>query len=77
MSHPISPVIPYGTNWVALCQIFCGMEGNSQEDIFRDAKVLIKSVLDGYNACIFVYGQTGSGKTYTMMGTGDIGKHGL
>ena len=24
---------------------------------------LIRSVLDGYNVCIFAYGQTGSGKT--------------
>ncbi|KAJ0751405.1 putative minus-end-directed kinesin ATPase [Helianthus annuus] len=29
---------------------------------------LIRSVLDGYNVCIFAYGQTGSGKTYTMSG---------
>ncbi|XP_028767484.1 LOW QUALITY PROTEIN: kinesin-like protein KIN-14J [Neltuma alba] len=28
----------------------------------------IRSVLDGYNVCIFAYGQTGSGKTYTMSG---------
>jgi len=28
---------------------------------------LIRSVLDGYNVCIFAYGQTGSGKTYTMV----------
>jgi Kinesin motor domain len=29
----------------------------------------VRSVLDGYNGCIFAYGQTGSGKTYTMDGT--------
>ena len=28
---------------------------------------LIRSVLDGFNVCIFAYGQTGSGKTYTMV----------
>ncbi|GJN27326.1 hypothetical protein PR202_gb15340 [Eleusine coracana subsp. coracana] len=27
-----------------------------------------RSVMDGYNVCIFAYGQTGSGKTYTMSG---------
>jgi kinesin family protein C2/C3 len=28
----------------------------------------VRSVLDGYNVCIFAYGQTGSGKTHTMSG---------
>lgn len=28
---------------------------------------LIRSVLDGFNVCIFAYGQTGSGKTFTMV----------
>lgn len=32
-----------------------------------DTQPLIRSVLDGYNVCIFAYGQTGSGKTYTMV----------
>ncbi|KAL8138928.1 hypothetical protein V2J09_004929 [Rumex salicifolius] len=40
----------------------------SQEEIFKDTQPLIRSVLDGYNVCIFAYGQTGSGKTYTMSG---------
>ncbi|GAA0168498.1 microtubule binding motor protein [Lithospermum erythrorhizon] len=40
----------------------------TQEDVFRDTQPLIRSVLDGYNVCIFAYGQTGSGKTYTMTG---------
>ncbi|XWS51691.1 hypothetical protein CRYUN_Cryun11dG0005200 [Craigia yunnanensis] len=40
----------------------------SQEQIYVDTRPLIRSVLDGFNACIFAYGQTGSGKTYTMSG---------
>lgn len=32
-----------------------------------DIQPLVRSVLDGYNVCIFAYGQTGSGKTYTMV----------
>ncbi|XP_038985258.1 kinesin-like protein KIN-14D [Phoenix dactylifera] len=40
----------------------------SQEEVFLDTQPLIRSVLDGYNVCIFAYGQTGSGKTYTMTG---------
>ncbi|KAH9301568.1 hypothetical protein KI387_013151, partial [Taxus chinensis] len=38
----------------------------SQEEVFLDTRPLIRSVLDGYNVCIFAYGQTGSGKTFTM-----------
>lgn len=30
-----------------------------------------RSVMDGYNACIFAYGQTGSGKTFTMEGNSE------
>lgn len=43
--------------------------------IFNEyGKNVIKSAIDGYNACVFAYGQTGSGKTYTMMGTpNDLG----
>ncbi|KAF8394616.1 hypothetical protein HHK36_020830 [Tetracentron sinense] len=40
----------------------------TQEEVFSDTQPLIRSVLDGYNVCIFAYGQTGSGKTYTMTG---------
>ncbi|KAL5164594.1 Kinesin-like protein KIN-14F [Glycine soja] len=40
----------------------------TQEQIYADTQSLIRSVLDGYNVCIFAYGQTGSGKTYTMSG---------
>ncbi|XP_031497647.1 kinesin-like protein KIN-14F [Nymphaea colorata] len=44
----------------------------SQEEVFCDTQPLIRSVLDGYNVCIFAYGQTGSGKTYTMTGPKQI-----
>ncbi|KAE8684084.1 Kinesin-4 [Hibiscus syriacus] len=44
----------------------------TQAEVFSDAQPLIRSVLDGYNVCIFAYGQTGSGKTYTMVGNAAI-----
>ncbi|KAK6934651.1 Calponin homology domain, partial [Dillenia turbinata] len=40
----------------------------TQQQIYADTQPLIRSVLDGFNVCIFAYGQTGSGKTYTMSG---------
>lgn len=38
--------------------------------VYSDIQPFIRSVLDGYNVCIFAYGQTGSGKTYMMSGPG-------
>ncbi|XP_027921755.1 kinesin-like protein KIN-14J [Vigna unguiculata] len=49
-------------------------QATSQEEVFKDTQPLIRSVLDGYNVCIFAYGQTGSGKTYTMSGPGLLSK---
>ncbi|XP_051152672.1 kinesin-like protein KIN-14I isoform X2 [Andrographis paniculata] len=50
---------------------------SSQEEVFGDTQPLIRSVLDGYNVCIFAYGQTGSGKTYTMTGPKELTQESL
>uniref|UniRef100_A0A2N9IXT2 Kinesin motor domain-containing protein n=1 Tax=Fagus sylvatica TaxID=28930 RepID=A0A2N9IXT2_FAGSY len=44
----------------------------TQEEVFADTQPLIRSVLDGFNVCIFAYGQTGSGKTFTMSGPNEL-----
>lgn len=44
---------------------------DNQEVVFAETLPIVKSVLDGYNVCIFAYGQTGTGKTFTMEGTPD------
>ncbi|GJN38268.1 hypothetical protein PR202_gb27296 [Eleusine coracana subsp. coracana] len=38
------------------------------DGVYKETQPLIRSVMDGYNVCIFAYGQTGSGKTHTMLG---------
>jgi len=40
----------------------------TQDEVYMETQSLIRSVMDGYNVCIFAYGQTGSGKTHTMCG---------
>ncbi|XP_035548982.1 kinesin-like protein KIN-14G [Juglans regia] len=49
----------------------------TQGEVFSDTQPLIRSVLDGYNVCIFAYGQTGSGKTYTMSGPKELTEESL
>lgn len=48
----------------------------TQAEVFSDTQPLIRSVLDGYNVCIFAYGQTGSGKTFTMSGPKNLTEEG-
>ncbi|KAF3510532.1 hypothetical protein F2Q69_00000341 [Brassica cretica] len=39
----------------------------TQAEVFKDIEPLVRSVMDGFNVCIFAYGQTRSGKIYTMV----------
>ncbi|KAJ4847412.1 hypothetical protein Tsubulata_016686 [Turnera subulata] len=48
----------------------------TQDEVYKDTQPLIRSVMDGYNVCIFAYGQTGSGKTYTMVSVLTVHVHG-
>lgn len=41
----------------------------NQDTVYENVSGFVKSVMNGYNCCIFAYGQTGSGKTFTMQGT--------
>ncbi|KAL8529289.1 hypothetical protein ACS0TY_006639 [Phlomoides rotata] len=41
---------------------------STQDEVFSDTQALVRSVMDGYNVCIFAYGQTRFGKTHTMYG---------
>ncbi|XP_063930392.1 osmotic avoidance abnormal protein 3 isoform X4 [Zophobas morio] len=55
-------------------------QDSNTENIYNDiCYPLVESVLEGYNATIFVYGQTGCGKSHTMEGckTGDNPEKGV
>ncbi|KAM0916195.1 hypothetical protein ACQ4PT_010291 [Festuca glaucescens] len=41
---------------------------DDQETVFAESLPVVRSVMDGFNVCIFAYGQTGTGKTFTMEG---------
>jgi len=36
--------------------------------VFSETVPVVRSVMDGFDVCIFAYGQTGTGKTFTMEG---------
>lgn len=47
--------------------VLCVIISDLADEVFNDTRALVRSVMDGYNVCIFAYGQTGSGKTHTMV----------
>jgi hypothetical protein len=65
-----APIISMEFDSYTPCVCFIGDECSSclhAGEVFSDTQPLIRSVLDGFNVCIFAYGQTGSGKTHTMV----------
>jgi kinesin family member C2/C3 len=44
-------------------------ESSTQGEVYGEVEPLVRSVMDGFNVCVFAYGQTGAGKTFTMQGT--------
>jgi kinesin family protein 18/19 len=45
---------------------------STQEEVYKvTTRPLVRSVLDGFHACVFAYGATGGGKTFTMVGSQD------
>ena len=38
------------------------------EAVFAESLPVVRSVMDGFNVCIFAHGQTGTRKTFTMEG---------
>ena len=42
---------------------------SKQKDLYEQTvRMLVDSVLEGFNGTVFAYGQTGTGKTFTMEG---------
>lgn len=42
---------------------------STQEQLFDDVGLVVKSAIEGFNVAIWAYGQTGSGKSYTLHGS--------
>ncbi|KAG5191841.1 kinesin-like protein [Tribonema minus] len=59
----------YGTHAFTFDRVYG--ERSTQSEVYEsNARDIVDSSLQGYNATIFAYGQTGAGKTYTMEGAG-------